>query len=146
MGPVTDIFIIATAAGIALGGILSYIFGAAALPTKIPYQFTIGGLPVNVILVNVIVAFLVGAVLFLGYIATIVRDAAFPIKHPGLFAIETAVVAFVPASVIYIMYDVRTKGKFNFSNINSNFLLLAAKFGVFHLLFQFSGIYSYFFG
>jgi hypothetical protein len=56
------------------------------------------------------------------------------------------VVGFVPASVIYVMQDFRDDGNFNISQLNLEFLLLGAKFGIFHMLFQFSGLYSYLFG
>ena len=140
-----NIFLIATATGIILGGLLSYLFGSVALPTKIPFEFTIGGISTNLIIVNLLVTVLVGAIVFLGYVAAIVKDTAFPARKPLLFLIETIVVAFLPASVIYLMTDIRTNGKLDFKELNMNFLLLAAKFGIFHLLFQFSGVYSYFF-
>jgi hypothetical protein len=143
--PDTDTFLIAAAAGLILGTILSYLFGSLALPSKIPYQFTISGFSTNLIVVDLLVIVLVSAIIFLSYVAAIVRDVAFPTKHPWLFLTETAIVAFVPASVIYIMTNVRTTRVINFSDLNANFLLLAAKFGIFHLLFQFSGVYSYFF-
>ena len=143
--PDTDTFLIAAAVGLILGTILSYLFGSMALPTKIPYRFTISGLSTNLIVVNLLVIVLVSAIIFLSYVAAIVRDVAFPSTHPWLFLTETALVSFVPASVIYIMTDVRTTGKIDLTDLNVSFLLLAAKFGIFHLLFQFSGVYSYFF-
>jgi hypothetical protein len=143
--PDTDTFIIAAAVGLVLGSFLSYVFGSLALPSKIPDEFTIGGFSSNLIIVNILVTVLVSAIIFLGYVAAIVRDTVFPTKHPWLFLTETAVVSFVPASVIYLMTDVRTNGALDFNELNANFLLLAAKFGIFHLLFQFSGVYSYFF-
>jgi hypothetical protein len=140
--PDTYTFIIAAAVGLVLGAVLSYIFGSVVLPTKMPFEFTIGGLSSNLVIVDVLVVALVGAVIFLGYVAAIVQDTIFPTKHPWLFMTETAVVSFVPASVIYIMSDFRGASG---TDLNMNFLLLAAKFGIFHLLFQFSGVYTYFF-
>jgi hypothetical protein len=140
--PDTYTFVIAAAVGLVLGTVLSYIFGSVVLPTKIPFEFTIGGLSSNLVIVDILVVALVSAVIFLGYVAAIIRDTAFPAKHPWLFIVETAVVAFVPASVIYIMTDFRGGSG---TNLNLDFLLLAAKFGIFHLLFQFSGLYTYFF-
>jgi hypothetical protein len=140
--PDTYTFIVAAAIGLVLGTLLSYLFGSTVLPTKIPYEFTIGGFSSSLIIVNILVVALVSAVIFLGYVAAIIRDTTFPTKNPWLFIAETAVVAFVPASVIYIMTDFRGgSGK----NLNIDFMLLAAKFAVFHLLFQFSGVYTYFF-
>jgi hypothetical protein len=143
--PDTDTFLIAAAVGLILGTLLSYLFGSMALPSKIPYTFTIRGISTNLIVVDLLVLVMVSAIIFLSYVAAIVRDVAFPSTHPWLFLAETVLVAFIPASVLYIMTDVRTTGVINFGELNASFLLLAAKFGIFHLLFQFSGVYSYFF-
>lgn len=144
--PDTYTFIVAAALGLALGGILSLFFDRFALPTRIPFQFTIGGFSTGVLLTNLVLAVVVGAIVFFGYVSIVVQDTTFPRAHPWLFLIETLVVAFVPASVIYVMQDFRDDGIFDFSKLNTEFLILGAKFGIFHLLFQFSGLYSYLFG
>ena len=144
--PDTYTFIVAAALGLALGGLLSLMFGRFALPTRIPFQFTIGGFSTGVLLTNIVLAVIVGAIVFFGYVSIIVQDTVFPRLHPWLFVVETLVVGFVPASVIYVMQDFRDDGDFNLSKLNMEFLLLGAKFGIFHLLFQFSGLYSYLFG
>jgi hypothetical protein len=74
----------------------------------------------------------------------VVQDTAFPHAHPWLFLIETLIVALVPASVIYVMTDFRDNGKVNFPP-TAEYFLLATKFAIFHLLFQFSGIYTFMF-
>jgi hypothetical protein len=144
--PDTYTFIVAAALGLALGGLLSLVFGRFALPTRIPFQFTIGGFSTGVLLTNIVLAVIIGAIVFFGYVSIIVQDTVFPRAHPWLFLIETLVVGFVPASVIYVMQDFRDDGNFNLSQLNLEFLLLGAKFGIFHMLFQFSGLYSYLFG
>jgi len=138
-------FVVATAIGLFLGFLLSLIFGRYTLPTNIPTEFTIAGYPTGVILANIVLVAIVGAVVFFGYVSMIVRDTTFPAQHPWLFLIETLVVGFVPASVIYVITDFRDNGKLDLSSLNNNFLLLAAKFAIFHLLFQFSGVYTYLF-
>lgn len=143
--PDTYTFAIAAVVGLALGGLLSLAFGRVILPTRIPFEFTVGGYSTGTILTNLMILVIVGAIVFFGYVSAVVQDTAFPREHPWLFLIETAVVAFVPASVIYVMTDFRDNGIFDISGLNREFLLLAAKFGIFHLLFQFSGMYSYFF-
>ncbi len=144
--PDTYTFILATVIGLAIGGLLSLIFGRWALPTRIPFEFTIAGFSTGVILTNLLIVMSIGAIVFFGYVSMVVQDTAFPQAHPWLFLIETLVVSFVPASVIYVMRDFRDDGDFNLSKLNTEFVLLAAKFAIFHLLFQFSGIYTYFFG
>ena len=138
-------FIIASVVGLGLGFLLSLLFGRYTLPTKIPTEFTIAGYPTGVILANIVLIAIVGAVVFFGYVSMVVQDTTFPTQHPWLFIVETLVVGLVPASVIYVMTDFRDNGKLDFSSLNQNFLLLAAKFAIFHLLFQFSGVYTYLF-
>lgn len=144
--PTINTFVVATVIGLALGIFLSFLFGRYTLPTKIPAQFTIGGLPTGVILTNLVLVVVVGAIVFFGYVSFVVQDTAFPTQHPWLFLIETLVVGLVPASVIYVISDFRDDGSFNISGLNVDFLLLATKFAIFHLLFQFSGVYSYLLG
>jgi hypothetical protein len=142
--PDTYTFFLAAIIGLALGGILSAIFGRFVLPTKIPFEFTIGGVSTGLILTNILLIAIVTAIVFLGYVSMVVQDTAFPNAHPWLFALETLIVALVPASVIYVMTDFRDNGKVDFPP-TAEYFLLAAKFGIFHLLFQFSGIYTFMF-
>ena len=142
--PDTYTFFRAAAIGLAIGGILSALFGRFVLPTKIPVEFTIGGISTGLLLTNLLLLAVVAAIVFLGYVSMVVQDTGFPRAHPWLFVIETLVVALVPASVIYVMNDFRDNGKVDFPP-TAEYLLLAAKFGIFHLLFQFSGIYGYMF-
>ena len=136
-------FVAATVIGLALGAILSLLFGRYTLPTKIPSEFTIGGFPTGIILTNIVLVVVVGAIVFFGYVSVVVQDTTFPSQHPWLFLVETLVVGFVPASVIYVITDFRDDGTFNLTSLNQDFLLLAGKFAIFHLLFQFSGVYTY---
>jgi hypothetical protein len=144
--PDTYTFILAVIAGLGLGALLSLIFGRYALPTKIPSEFTIGGFPVGVILADFILFAAVGAIVFFGYVSMIVQDTAFPSEHPWLFIVETLIVSILPASIIYVITDFRDNGRLDFTSLNREFLLLATKFGLFHLLFQFSGVYTYMIG
>jgi hypothetical protein len=136
---------IAVAIGLGLGGLLSLLFGRLALPTKIPFEFTIAGYNTAQLLTSLLLTTVVGAIVFFGYVSVVVKDTAFPAAHPWLFLIETLIVSIIPASVIYVMTDFRDNGVINFWSVSREFLLLATKFGIFHLLFQFSGVYSYFF-
>jgi hypothetical protein len=142
--PDTYTFFLAAILGLALGGILSAVFGRYVLPTKIPFEFTIGGVSTGLILTNLLLIAVVTAIVFLGYVSMVVQDTAFPGTHPWLFLAETLIVALVPASVIYVMTDFRDNGKVDFPP-TVEYFLLATKFGIFHLLFQFSGIYTFMF-
>jgi hypothetical protein len=143
--PDTYTFILAAVAGIALGGALSFIFSRFKIQGRLPWTYNIGGYSIGVIITNILIMAILAALVFLGYVSIIVRDTKFPSEHPWLFFFETLAVGFIPASIIYVMNDVRDNGKIDMVEINREFLLLSAKFAVFHLLFQFSGTYGYFF-
>lgn len=143
--PSTYTFIFAAVAGLALGGLLSLVFGRVAVPAG-TLQSSIFGISVGELLANVLLTAIVGGIVFLGYVSMIVQDTTFPSDHPWLFVLETIIVGFLPASIIYVITDIRDNGKIDLSSLNREFALLAAKFAVFHLLFQFSGLYTYMLG
>ena len=140
--PSTYTFIFAAVAGLALGGLLSLIFGRLAVPAG-SLQYTVFGIGIGQLLANIMLMAIIGAVVFLGYVSMVVQDTAFPSAHPWLFPLETIIVGFLPASIIYVITDIRDNGKLDLTSLNRDFVLLAAKFAVFHLLFQFSGLYTY---
>jgi hypothetical protein len=143
--PSTYTFVFAAVVGLALGGLLSLVFGRLAVPAG-SLQYTILGIGIGQLLANVMLTAIVGAIVFLGYVSMIVQDTSFPVAHPWLFVLETVIVGFLPASILYVITDIRDNGKLDLSSINRDFVLLAAKFAVFHLLFQFSGLYTYMLG
>jgi hypothetical protein len=143
--PDTYTFILAAVAGIALGGALSFLFSRFDIKGRLPWTYNIAGYSIGVIITNLLIFVILAALVFLGYVSIVVRDTTFPAQHPWLFFFETLFVGFVPATVIYVMNDFRDVGKIDFTKINDEFFLLGAKFAMFHLLFQFSGTYSYFF-
>ena len=143
--PSTYTFIFAAVAGLALGGLLSLVFGRVAVPAG-TLQSSIFGISVGELLANVMLTAIIGAIVFLGYVSMVVQDTTFPSEHPWLFILETIIVGFLPASIIYVITDIRDNGKLDLTSLNRDFVLLAAKFAVFHLLFQFSGLYTYMLG
>jgi hypothetical protein len=138
-------FILATIAGLALGGALSWMFSHFKISGKIPFEYNIGGYPIGVVLADIMVIAAIAAIVFLSYVAFLVRDNTFPSEHPWLFTLETLCVGFIPATIIFVMYRLRTEGKLDMPAVNRDFFLLGAKFALFHLLFQYSGLYSFFF-
>ena len=144
--PDTYTFLIAAAVGLVVGALLTFLFGAPSARSRNPLDFKIAGFPTGLVLTDLIIVVIVGAIGFFGYVSFIVRDTEFPREHPWLFLTETLFVSLVPATIIYVITDFRDNGHFDLDKLNLEFLLMAVKFGIFHLLFQFSGFYSYFFG
>jgi hypothetical protein len=70
-----------------------------------------------------------------------VKDLDYPQANPLYFTLETLFASFVPASMFYAIMFLRgipsTFGR------NIEYLALSVKFGLLHVLFQFSGFYTY---
>jgi hypothetical protein len=78
--------------------------------------------------------------LYLIIASVIVRDLAYPKERPYLFTAETLLFSFGVASIYFLMAYGR--GKLSWKSL-IEFAIIAAKFGVMHLLLQFSGFYTY---
>ena len=70
----------------------------------------------------------------------LIQDLKYPNEHPVKFTIETLAVSFFPALIIFIIVFLR--GKQVTKLTIAEYLALAVKFGLIHILFQFSGVYS----
>ena len=126
--------------GLLVGGGLSYYFKIHSIKTASTYTFSI----VNTDSINIIkyttvftVAFVVGV---LAVFSSLVRDLDYPTRHPILFTGETLAAAFLPAFILLLMTYLRDK---DFTkNTVFDFFVLVSKFGLVHVLLQFSGVYS----
>ena len=88
------------------------------------------------------VIFLILAVIYLVLVSIIVQDLRYPREHPILFTIETLLFSLGCAAVIFLM----AYGRGDITLVTVlEFFVVALKFGVLHILLQFSGFYSYVF-
>ena len=126
--------------GLLLGGGVSYFFKVNSVKTASAYSYAIFGTDsIHIIKYATIfsVAFVVG---LLSVFASLIRDLDYPIQNPLLFSFETIFAAFTPALILLLMTYLRKK---DFTkNTVIDFLILVGKFGLVHVLFQFSGVYS----
>jgi hypothetical protein len=126
--------------GLLIGGGLSYYFKIHSIKTASAYTFSIFNTDsINIIKYTTVftVAFVVGV---LAVFSSLVRDIEYPTKHPLLFSGETLAAAFLPAFILLLMTYLRNK-EFTESTV-FDFFVLVSKFGLVHVLFQFSGVYS----
>ena len=79
-------------------------------------------------------------VTFIGGLSLLIRDVAYPSRHPWKFAIETLLMGVIPASTLFIFYYLRGSA-ITITSIYA-FILFACKCMIVHLLLQFSGVYS----
>jgi len=135
--------LIALLGGLGVGGILAAVFGLNEKKGKTSYSKTVFGMQSTDLITDTIVFALGITVVFLGAISLYVRDSTYPSKTPWNFTIETAAMALLGSSIIFIMTHLRgypiTEKTFE------EFGLVVLKFGVLHVLLQFSGFYSYIF-
>jgi hypothetical protein len=94
----------------------------------------------NYIIVFMATVFVVIAAVF----SVMIEDIKYPTEHPLAFTTETVMMALFPALIIFILFYFRNKPITR--RVYIDYVLLSAKFGIAHLLFQFSGIYTSVFG
>ena len=129
--------------GIVFGGLLSVVFDLYSKKTKLHYSRQLFGMDSSQLITDAIILIVAASFLFLATVSFLIKDLAYPTKKPINFTIETLLMAFLPGSIIFAMtflrgYKISGKTFFEFG-------LLSAKFGILHILLQFSGFYSYFF-
>jgi hypothetical protein len=82
--------------------------------------------------------------IFLVFLSIIFRDIKYPNEHPWLFTLETLLFSIGCAMITFLMAWGRTKTISKTTIIQ--FIVVALKFGLLHILLQFSGFYTYAFG
>jgi hypothetical protein len=129
--------------GVLLGGITSAIFGIYSKKSVLSYSRNIFGFQSGNIISDIIILLIAASFIFLTTVSFMIRDLAYPASMPLHFTIETLLMAFLPSCIIFIMTLFR--GYSITGSTIEEFGILAVKFGVLHLLLQFSGVYSYLF-
>lgn len=126
--------------GIVLGTIISIVFGIYSKASANAYTKSIFGVSSYDLIFNSVIFILVAGMLVLATVSAVVKDIAYPISRPINFTIETLLMAFLPSLVFLLMPYLR--GYEYTSETALEFIVLTVKFGVLHLLLQFSGFYS----
>ena len=128
--------------GLLLGAIMSAMFGIYNKKGT-PTSRTFLGLSTSVLITDIILGAVVASFAVLATVSAFVRDLTYPTKSPLNFTIETLLMAFLPSVIIFAMTVLR--GYKITGSTFEEFGVLAGKFGVLHILLQFSGFYSYVF-
>jgi hypothetical protein len=90
-------------------------------------------------LIQMIIMFVVtSSIAGLAGLSTIVQDFDYPVHHAKNFFIEICTASFLPAILLLVMIHYRNASFTGYTLLE--FLLLAAKFGILHVLLQFSGV------
>ena len=129
--------------GILLGGISSAIFGVYSKRGSVSYSRNIFGFQSSNLISDIVILLVAASFIFLTTVSIMVRDVAYPVSMPLHFTVETLLMAFLPACIIFAMTLFR--GYPITLETFEDFGILAVKFGLLHVLLQFSGVYSYVF-
>lgn len=137
---IMDLLWISVIVGLLLGTVLSVVFGLYNKAGAEPYIRSIFGVSSNDLIFDGIIFIVAAGFLFLVAVSIVIRDTWYPINLPWNFTIETLLMSFLPASVLLMMGPLR--GYPINGQLFEEFGVLSLKFGLLHLLFQFSGFYS----
>ena len=129
--------------GILVGAVLSVIFSIYNKKTADALSRSFLGMSTQVLITDIILFVVIASFAVLSTISVFVRDLSYPMKMPMNFTIETLLMAFLPSLIIFAMTLLR--GYKVSGETFQEFGLLVVKFGVLHILLQFSGFYSYVF-
>ena len=129
--------------GLAIGGVLSLVFGLYSKAGSSSYSRSIFGIQSTQLITDAVLMLVGASVVFLAVVSALVKDLAYPNKKPLNFAMETLAMATFSSMTIFLMTYLRGV-RFSGATVEE-FFVLFAKFGVLHVLLQFSGFYSYIF-
>jgi hypothetical protein len=138
-----DLMWISLLVGLAIGGVLSLVFGLYSKAGSSSYSRSIFGIQSTQLITDAVLMLVGASVVFLAVVSALVKDLAYPNKKPLNFAMETLAMATFSSMIIFLMTYLRGV-RFSGATVEE-FFVLFAKFGVLHVLLQFSGFYSYIF-
>ena len=136
----TSVIIYFILVGLILGGLMSLIFGIKNTSGTSEISRTIFGIQTTDLITDLILFGVTLTLVFLSVVSIFVRDLTFPRNHPWKFTLETISMATLGSCIIFVMSYLRTN-KISFMTY-VEFLILFLKFGLLHILLQFSGFYS----
>lgn len=129
--------------GLLFGGILSLLFDTLSKKSSSSKSRNFIGMDSQALITDSIVLIVVASFVFLSTVSVLIRDLDYPTKSPVKFTIETLMMSIIPSVTIFAMTSFR--GYKITSSTFEEFSILAVKFGLLHILLQFSGFYSYVF-
>lgn len=126
--------------GAFFGLVVSALLNVYSKSTASRYTYDLFGLNVSDLLTYIMILSIGFGVVLLSGFSVLIRDLEFPKEKPWKFTIETLLMATVPSAIIFIMTNFR--GHDITEKTWAEYLGLCIKFGLLHILFQFSGVYT----
>jgi hypothetical protein len=130
--------------GLLFGGIFSVALGVHSKGTATELTHTLFGMSSSDLLKYFIIFIITFTLVVASTFSILIQDLKFPNEHPIPFTVETLAVSFLPSLVLFLMTILRQKPITR--NTYIEYVLVSAKFGIAHILLQFSGIYTSVFG
>lgn len=127
--------------GAILGVILSAVFGIYSTKTSNSWSMSILGMNSGDLITDGIFLILAASIVFLATVAGLVRDVYYPMNRPWSFTAEVFLMAIPPALTFLVMVALRGYA-LTTADVREKFAILILKFGLLHVLLQFSGFYS----
>ena len=93
------------------------------------------------LITDAIFLILAASVIFLATVSGLVRDLYYPMNRPWSFTAEVFLMAIPPALTFLVMVALRGYA-LTTADVWEKFVILILKFGLLHVLLQFSGFYS----
>jgi len=126
--------------GLLAGAIFSVALGVHSKRSATELTHTLFGMTSMTLLKYIILVLIAFTVVVVSTFSVIIQDLKYPNEHPTAFTAETFAVSFFPSLIIFIMVAMR--GKPITRTVFMEYILLSLKFGIAHILLQFSGIYT----
>jgi len=127
--------------GAILGVALSAVFGIYSTKTSNAWSLSILGMNSGDLITDALFLILAASIIFLATVSALVRDMYYPVNRPWAFTAEVFLMAIPPALTFLVMVALRGYA-LTTADVWEKFFMLLAKFGLLHVLLQFSGFYS----
>ena len=130
--------------GLLAGALFSVALGVHSKRTATELTHTLFGMTSMTLLKYIIVVLIAFSIVIVSTFSVMIQDLKYPNEHPIPFTVETFAVSFIPSLILFLMVIMR--GKPITCTVYMEYFLLSLKFGIAHILLQFSGIYTSVFG
>jgi hypothetical protein len=126
--------------GLLLGALFSLALGVHSKGTATEITHTLFGMTSSQLLIYMILMIVTFTLVMASVFSVLIQDLKYPNEHPVAFTVETFAVSFLPSLMLFLMTVIRGKPITRYTYME--YILLSVKFGLAHILMQFSGIYS----
>jgi hypothetical protein len=126
--------------GLLGGGFFSLALGVHSKRTATEITHRLFGMTSAQLLIYMTLFIITFTLVVASAFSVLIQDLKYPNEHPIAFTVETLAASFLPSLFLFIITLLRNKPITHHTYIE--YVLLSIKFGLAHILMQFSGIYT----